>query len=112
MDASSVSRDPRRVRTFFKYFSRSHPTGSKKNELKPWLKQQWCLPPKASAAFVAAMEDVLDLYHRPQAPTTPVVCVDERVSNTSKRSVTLYGLFKHRVAMTLNTNAMASAICL
>jgi hypothetical protein len=60
-----------------------YPTGSKKNELKPWLKQQWCLPPKASAAFVAAMEDVLDLYHRPQAPTTPVVCVDE----TSKQHI-------------------------
>ena len=29
------------------------------------------------------MEDVLDLYHRPQAPTTPVVCVDE----TSKQHI-------------------------
>ena len=39
-----------------------------KNELKPWLKQQWVIPPKASAAFVANMEDVLDVYARPLRP--------------------------------------------
>ncbi|MGH9943181.1 MAG: IS630 family transposase, partial [Pyrinomonadaceae bacterium] len=31
----------------------------KKNELKPWLKEQWCLP-EVRAEFVACMEDVLD----------------------------------------------------
>ena len=45
--------------------------------LKPWLKQQWVLPPKANAGFVAAMEDVLEVYVRPYNPTQPVVCVDE-----------------------------------
>jgi len=37
----------------------------------------WCLPPKQDAAFVAAMEDVLDVYERPRDPTHPVVCMDE-----------------------------------
>jgi hypothetical protein len=50
---------------------------AKKNDLKPWLRQQWVLPPKASAAFVANMEDVLDVYAVPYDPARPVVCVDE-----------------------------------
>jgi hypothetical protein len=49
----------------------------KKNELKPWLKQQWVLPPKANAGFVANMEDVLDIYAKPLDPSHPVVCIDE-----------------------------------
>jgi hypothetical protein len=49
----------------------------KKNEIKPWLKQQWVIPPKASAAFVAPMEDVLETYAKPYDPRRPVVCVDE-----------------------------------
>jgi DDE superfamily endonuclease len=35
------------------------------------------IPPKASAAFVAALEDVLAVYHRPPDDARPVVCVDE-----------------------------------
>lgn len=50
---------------------------AQKNEIKPWLKQQWVIPPKASAAFVAPMEDVLDTYEKPYDPARPVVCVDE-----------------------------------
>jgi hypothetical protein len=50
---------------------------AEKNDLKPWLKQQWVIPPKANAAFVAAMEDVLDVYARPHDEAQPVVCVDE-----------------------------------
>jgi len=41
------------------------------------LKLEWKIPPKANAAFVAAMEDVLDVYARPFDPTRPVVCFDE-----------------------------------
>ena len=50
---------------------------AEKNEIKPWLKQQWVIPPRANAAFVANMEDVLDVYARPYDPRRPVVCVDE-----------------------------------
>jgi len=50
---------------------------AKKNELKPWLRQQWVIPPQANAAFVCAMEDVLDVYARPYDPLRPQVCLDE-----------------------------------
>ncbi len=48
-----------------------------KNELKPWLKAQWCIPPKQSGEFVWRMEDVLDVYCRPYDPRVPQVCMDE-----------------------------------
>ncbi len=38
--------------------------------------KQWCIP-SADAAFVAAMEAVLDLYERPYNAKEPVVCFDE-----------------------------------
>ena len=41
------------------------------------------IPPKENAAFVAAMEDVLDVYTRPHDPKRPLVCLDE----TSKQLV-------------------------
>ena len=36
------------------------------------------IPPKANAEFVACMEDVLAVYHRPYDSTLPVVCMDEQ----------------------------------
>lgn len=42
------------------------------------MKRQWCIPPKQNAAFVFAMEDVLDLYEAPYDPEFPVVCFDEK----------------------------------
>jgi DDE superfamily endonuclease len=41
------------------------------------LKKGWCLPTGPSAEFVAAMEDVLEVYHRPHDPSRPLVCMDE-----------------------------------
>jgi DDE superfamily endonuclease len=35
------------------------------------------IAPEASAAFVANMEDVLDVYQRPHDPKRPLVCLDE-----------------------------------
>lgn len=49
----------------------------KKNELKPWLKKQWVIPPEANGEFVWHMEDVLDVYTRPYDPRRPQVCMDE-----------------------------------
>ena len=40
--------------------------------------QQWCIPPKENGEFVACMEDVLAVYHRPYDPQRPVVCMDEK----------------------------------
>lgn len=39
--------------------------------------REWCIPPEVNAEFVGAMEDVLDVYHRPYDPACPVVCMDE-----------------------------------
>jgi len=43
----------------------------------PWQEQTWCLPPAADAAFVARMEDLLELYQLPYDPRRPLVCMDE-----------------------------------
>ena len=43
----------------------------------------WCIPPHADCEFVAAMEDVLEVYKRPHDSRRPVVCLDE----TSKQLV-------------------------
>jgi DDE superfamily endonuclease len=47
------------------------------------LKEYWAIPPEHSAAFVSAMEDVLEIYQRPLDPARPVICMDE----TSKQLV-------------------------
>jgi hypothetical protein len=41
-------------------------TDAKKNILKPHRRQKWVIPPDARAAFVANMQDVLEVYQRPQ----------------------------------------------
>jgi len=41
------------------------------------------IAPEANAAFVANMEDVLEVYQRPHDPQRPVVCLDE----TSKQMI-------------------------
>ena len=51
---------------------------AQKNELQPHRKQQWVIPPDQNAEFVAAMEDVLEVYQRPQDPQRPLVCLDEQ----------------------------------
>jgi len=36
------------------------------------------IPPEQNAAFVAHMEDVIELYHLPYDPKRPVICMDEQ----------------------------------
>jgi len=50
----------------------------KENSLKPHLVEEWCIPQKQSADFVACMEDVLEVYSRPYDERYPVVCMDEK----------------------------------
>jgi len=38
----------------------------------------WVIPPEQDAEYVAAMEDVLAVYHRPYDPECPVICMDEQ----------------------------------
>ena len=42
------------------------------------MKAYWCIPPEQNAAFVAAMEDVLEVYSRPYDSARPVICMDEK----------------------------------
>lgn len=42
------------------------------------MKSEWCIAKGENAAFVAAMEDILDLYCRPYDPKCPVICMDEK----------------------------------
>jgi len=37
----------------------------------------WCIPPKANAAFVCQMEDVLEVYKLPYDAKRPLICMDE-----------------------------------
>ena len=38
----------------------------------------WCIPPGQNGQFVARMEQVLDVYARPDDKRRPVVCMDEQ----------------------------------
>lgn len=42
------------------------------------------IPPKENAEFVAAMEDVLEVYQRPLDPLRPQVCLDETSKQLTK----------------------------
>lgn len=46
--------------------------------MKPHLRTCWVIPPHQNAAFVACMEDVLELYQQPYDPDFPVICMDEK----------------------------------
>ena len=59
---------------------------AKKNELKPHLRKCWVIPPKQNAAFVANMEDVLEIYKRPYNSAIPVVCMDEQPTQLIKET--------------------------
>jgi len=46
------------------------------DDLKPWRREMWCIA-HVGGAYVARMEDVLDLYAEDHDPKRPVVCFDE-----------------------------------
>ena len=77
MDTQFAKRHPHRAGIHRHHQQRNRPTDAQKNQLKPWLKKCWCIPPNQNAPFVAAMEDVLDVYARQPDPKRPLVCLDE-----------------------------------
>jgi len=83
VDASLARREARRAGSRGLGVVRDRAPDAKKNELKPWRTRRFCIAPDANAGFVAAMEDVLDVYQRPYDAARPVVCLDE----TSKQLV-------------------------
>lgn len=44
------------------------------------------IPPEGEAAFVAAMEEVLEVYQRPHDPSYPLVCVEEATKQLIKET--------------------------
>jgi hypothetical protein len=46
----------------------------------------WCIPPEQDAAFVCAMENVLEVYKRPYDARRPVVCMDEKPKQLVKET--------------------------
>ncbi len=50
----------------------------KRNALHPHINEYWCIPPEEDAEFVAAMEDVLNIYAQPYNPKQPLWCMDEK----------------------------------
>jgi hypothetical protein len=61
---------------------------AEKNELKPHLRKCWVIPPEQDGEFVAAMEDVLEVYKRPRNPERPLVCMDEQPAQLVKETRT------------------------
>ena len=82
MNSEPARRESRRTEHRRESQRQHHWTDAQKNS-QPHLKQQWVIAPEASAAFVANMEDVLEVYQRPHDPLRPVVCLDE----TSKQMI-------------------------
>jgi len=48
----------------------------------------WVIPPDQDEEFVAAMEDVLEVYSRPYNPAFPVLCMDEQPVQLTKETRT------------------------
>src|SRR2546422_8265782 len=68
----------------------------KKNELKPWQKKEWCIPPEQDASFVCQMEEVLDMGAalllrclEPSYPSPLMSCVV--ISLFLQQSVAMWG---------------------
>ena len=59
---------------------------TQKNELKPHLRKCWVIPPEKDGEFVAAMEDVLEVYKRERDPLRPLVCMDEQPTQLLKQT--------------------------
>lgn len=85
MVAALAGRSGGGARVCGRHFPRDGQARAKKNEIKPWRKVGWVIPPEANAEFVAAMERVLDVYRRPYNADIPVVCMGETPRNSSAR---------------------------
>ena len=77
MDGTITGREGGGIENSSERFPHDRLQHVKKNELKPHLSKYWKIPPDQNAAFVAAMEDVLNIYSRPYDPKFPVVCMDK-----------------------------------
>lgn len=71
----------------------------------------WAIPPQQDAEFVAAMEEVLEVYAKPYHPQQSVVCMDEQpiqLVRESKRSLPATAAHPPRVDYEYERNGTAS----
>lgn len=71
----------------------------------------WCIAPEQNAAFVCAMENVLEVYKRPYDPVRPVLCMDEKPKQLVKETRTPIACRKgqpQRVDFEYERNGMAN----
>ncbi len=74
LDLAAASRPEGRVGVGGADLPGDDSSNAEKNELKPGWKECWVMAPEAKAEFVAAMEEVLEVYQRPYDPHYPLVC--------------------------------------
>jgi hypothetical protein len=79
----------------------------KKNELKPWRKDCWVIPPGEDAEFVAQRSEVLQLYTSIDNPRYPLVCFDEYSNQLTKETRTPQPMEPGKPAQIMSTSAMA-----
>ncbi len=48
------------------------------HDLKPWRGKKMWVVADLDDAYIAKMEDVLEVYEKPYNPQEPVICVDEK----------------------------------
>jgi len=84
MDTDLVGRQGRRAEDR-RMRQRQHDRAAAKKVLKH-PNDQWVIPPDGNAAFVAAMEDVLEVYHCLPDPTCPLLCLDETSKQLIKKT--------------------------
>src|SRR5712691_11173235 len=77
LDAASAGGQAGRTGACGVHRARNSVANTEKNDLKPWLKEQWVIPSEANAECVCAMEDTLEVYQRPYDAQRPLVCFDE-----------------------------------
>ena len=73
------------------------------------MKKEWGIPPEQSGAFVAAMENVFDLYCKPYDECHPLVCLDEMpkqlIGETRKSYTAPDGVVRYDTEYTRNGTA-------
>src|SRR5262245_37052031 len=77
MDAPSDRGQARETRRHRRDLTRERAAIAKKNKLKPWLSEQWCIG-DITGDYLWHMEDVLAQYQLPYDARHPLICFDER----------------------------------
>jgi transposase len=78
------------------------------SHLKPWRKDMWCIP-HVDGAYVARMEDVLDLYAEAPDPQRPVVSCVAQIAAPPRSALSLVSSAGKTIAGLPSSSAMSRA---